>query len=141
MTELEIMDLEAGRELDALIAEKVLGWHWVTGILAFDHPCLISPERYEEKAFYVKDTNSHGNYIGLFAKYSTEIAAAWELVKEMESRDIGFSFGSVIPNSDPIVYEAQFDLFEVAVEFTEPLAICKAALFAVEKVWQANIKG
>lgn len=31
MTHDEIRKLEAGRELDALIAEHVMGWHWIRG--------------------------------------------------------------------------------------------------------------
>ena len=31
MTKEEIMKLEVGREMDALVAEKIIGWKWFIG--------------------------------------------------------------------------------------------------------------
>ena len=128
--------MEAGRELDALVAEKVMGWHRV-------HDGLN--ERWA-------DVNGYGAYVnrgdgtpppGMFWSPSTDIAAAWQVVEHMRLRwdhgnsttdfwtikDCGPSGWRVeiefCPDHDaPIVIYAETPP-------TAPLAICLAALKAV----------
>lgn len=109
-----------GRELDALVAEKVMGWTKLEGRWARIFPG-------------VEGDTICANLDGSIPSYSTDIAAAWQVVVEKFVND-GFrihydiNYGverrtgwSVVING--IVYH----------EFsnTAPLAICLAALKAV----------
>jgi len=103
---------EAGRCLDAWVAEDLMGW---TRSVAGNYPWQMTPP--------------HGLVgrlkVYLVPKYSTDIAAAWEVVGrvregkgncDMQWRvEWGFSFGSDFYSWAP----------------TAPLAICRAALKAV----------
>ena len=67
--------MRAGRELDALVAEKVMGHkvlsHWEPGVVK-----------------HVIDENQCEIDVGHWPKpYSTDIAAAWEVVAELRRRD------------------------------------------------------
>jgi hypothetical protein len=105
----EILNMEAGREMDALVAEKVMGY-----------------ER-------VPDIKPYGFGDAWLQHYSTDIAAAWQVVGKLENNDFWWEASNVVPNSDPIVYEWKFVTVGrqgEACEFTAPLAICRAALLA-----------
>lgn len=105
-------NLEAGRELDALVAEKVMGW---TVALEDRGPCRVwrPHENSAERSQPIPP-------------YSTSIEAAWEVVEKMRQREFGFSLNDAwiawflaAPNE----YQADAD--------TAPHAICLAALKAV----------
>jgi len=101
--------MKAGRELDALVAEKVMGWH---------------PDLCGGKYEAVK-----------IPAYSSSISAAWEVVEKLQERALcvalewtitdGWAFG-ITPHDFP--YE--FCIKENASSI--PLAICLAALKTVE---------
>lgn len=140
-----IFKLTAGKELDALIAEKIFDWRWVTGILAFDHPCIISPERYKDKLDYIKDTNNHGNYIGQFLQYSTDMSNAWEIVLNLADRgyapnliydDNGHWALSLSGYQDvaPCTGVTAWIYYQELWCDTAPLAICKASLLNILKL-------
>jgi hypothetical protein len=63
---MNIDELQAGPELDALIAEKIFGWQWNIrdGICYAEHDCFNAPD--------------------LWPRFqpSTSIAVAWEIVEE-----------------------------------------------------------
>ena len=65
---------------------------------------------------------------------STDIAAADVVIDKMEELGFSFNLRSVVPSSDPPVYIAYFagDRRKRVTEFTRPLAICRAALKAME---------
>ena len=84
MSKEEILKMPAGREMDALVAEKIFGYRWVEGLLAFDQPCLISPEHYDETKTPITNTNKR-KIGGTFPKYSTEISDAWEVVEMIKA--------------------------------------------------------
>jgi hypothetical protein len=112
MTRDEILNMPAGREMDALVAEKVMGWrlhphktHWMTN-------------------------NNNFRRIGTFLP-SDDISAAWEVVEKMKEKgrlylivsdDIGYK-AEILLNDPVPMATAQCD--------TAPLAICRAALLAV----------
>jgi len=89
--------MQAGRELDVLIAEKVMGvkekWLCYDGVPVA--PCLIDLDKYDpEECTYIEE---HGTNKGCkeykksrnIKHYSTDIAAAWEVeqvVGEMGDR-------------------------------------------------------
>lgn len=68
------LGMNSGRELDALVAEKVMG-------LSYDRP------QAEKYGMYYTDTLSQVEV----KCYSTDIAAAWEVVETMQARGITLS--------------------------------------------------
>ncbi len=112
------MSVAAGRELDALVAEKVMGWHH-TG----------SDDRYP-----VDDKGRSQLYV---PDYSTDIGAAWAVVERMRELDWRMLLENWVSSSD--AYAAFFhpqDRYRYGnhigvTDDTAPLAICRAALRAV----------
>lgn len=115
-------DLKPGRELDALISEKVMG----------------------NKDWPGRGQCSCGGYCvkhGRFPQYSASIAAAWEVVEHLQrwkftlTWEYDFGGGGVEPFPyataifDPVFTEMRPGLFVKAE--TAPHAICLAALKAV----------
>lgn len=115
MTDDEIRNMPAGREMDALVAEKL-------GIKPTEVGYWLGPiERWP---------NGKEHFWP-----SSDIGDAWLVVEKMESEWFWFTLGNIVPGSDTIVYEAKFDgehgESAYACEDTAPLAICRAALLAV----------
>lgn len=109
----KILAMEPGRELDSLVAEKVMGseLHW-------DGEEGQSYRIVEEKAFeeFLKPFNP-----------STDIAAAWEVAEKFHSWELhkllpGIRTYKAVMNADPR---------SVSYSDSAPEAICKAALLAV----------
>ena len=111
----EILTMEAGREMNELIAEKIMGW--------IKYNPNISTE-YNFDGWFIKCPDG----LGLCVESddwspSTDMTAAWQVVEKMdmpfylERKDDWFAmFG------DELDYSANAD--------TAPLAICRAALLA-----------
>jgi len=118
MTRDEIIKMPAGKELDALIAEKVLGYQKLS------FPAMPKYQRPSENGIQA---------LYDLPDYSTKIHAAWEVLEKMES--LGFA------------WELATDLNSVWCEFANvhdhtkyinangnssaPFAICRAALLAI----------
>jgi hypothetical protein len=120
---MDIDTMEAGRELDALIAEEVMGF--AVSMDGCDKP------RIEEII------NGRSRY-DVLPPYSTSISAAWEVVEKIKSMGLavwlGFEGGRWqaifgIENKYVVLPEAGGDYEALAP--TAPLAICRAALRAV----------
>lgn len=101
--------LPAGRELDALVAAKVMGWQ--------PNPGWLTAERH-------------------IPSYSTDIAVAWQIAEAMRLAAIpeeewasGGWRAAQEPFNAPGWYERDVNDWEWAE--TAPLAICRAALKAV----------
>ena len=115
MTRDEILKLEAGRELDALVAEQVMGFVDLG-------PLQLADLRYQ------KPTTDGVVVLGRLPNYSTDIAAAWQVVEkisklyhvEIENFDGGYG---VTLDDYSQTWEAHAP--------TAPLAISRAALLAV----------
>lgn len=156
----DILTLPAGRDLDALVAGRVLGWrwwrfqpHWYTAELVDGKAAIVSgasdkpPHRY----FAREPTNDPKlpqwdatpwdgvEELAVTGQgpppYSTDIAAAWEVVEAMHAKgevlSLIYCCGDK-PPWDKLRYRACFrhsDSF--AVDDAAPLAICHAALLAV----------
>lgn len=134
MNDSDIDEMEVGHKLDALVAEKVMGWkwyharafagNWVNRLIPDDAPAEYLPGKI--------DTGHQAPFYG--PNYSHDIKAAWEVVEKMEEGEWQFQASNTIPNSDPIIYEWEFTNVGKrgdALEFSMPMAICKAALKAV----------
>ncbi len=116
--------LQAGRELDALVAER-LGWtHNRGGVGIPEH--WVTPR---DQA-----------YRNLYA-WSTSISAAWELVEHMVARDMSLQMAYSIRNGRKLLnvtFHKNYDLLDMITTSaqswsdTAPLAICLAFLKATQ---------
>lgn len=113
-------ELNPGRDLDALVAEKVMGW-MTRG----------TGESISDPAEWVMPNGLRGREAPPF--YSTDISAAWQVVEKM-NRD-GWCFRVASASPDNNYYEGYFvkgDKVSQVWLDTAPHAICVAALKAVE---------
>ena len=145
MTADEILSLPAGRELDALIAERLFGWRWhnceYIGQSSVASPVyrtmFAEPKELEKNTSWrcVAMDNPHS---GVRKKqewtphYSTSIADAWQVVEHIWNvleKDISVTFaaGSISCDIGDLLGEAVAEVFAD----TAPLAICRAALLAM----------
>lgn len=130
-------ELQAGRELDALIAEKVMGLEWTTSSLTGSMPIIGSPFRIAERSDFV--WRSGWRAIVLCPSYSTDMAAAW-LVFVAALQQVGSAailadmedFGRGLITRGQAEGVVTVVIGEVTVTDVAPLAICRAALAAVE---------
>lgn len=119
--------MEAGGELDALVAEKVMGWQWQQWAPNPEQPHLAPPG-------YGRPHPDHWwlgrSIFELVPHYSTDIADAWLIVEHLHGRVVidhwsgnQYKVMIYIPSSGSPSVEASAD--------TAPLALCLAALAAV----------
>ena len=108
-------EIEAGRELDAQVAEKVMGWRHVR-------------ETGPPDDLYGQEPGRSGT-VYIVPHYSTDIGAAWAVVERLRDIDCDLTIESagnqwhVSLLVGAIVGTAQ----------AAPLAICRAALKVVER--------
>jgi hypothetical protein len=136
MNKEQISNMPAGREMDALIAERVMGMQWYSwtdeamgGIIRG----LRFPDRfsYAVLEFYERTTIEYP----ALEPYSTDVKAAWGVVEKMTPL---YRFGLAQVESgrfwfaqfENIEHFGEWEAFESEDE-TAPLAICRAALLAV----------
>lgn len=130
-------DPKAGRELDAEIAERFMGWRWwrssITG-----RRCLFPsepPEWFTELATGNEPLVGDWDHISL-PPYSTSIADAWHVVERLNA--LGWLVGlEQIDTAQGRQWRTSLDRispYGIEDEFatTAPLALCRAALRAVE---------
>ena len=127
------------RELDAAVAEMVFGWRWIheDGEQPYAVPYLVGPG---SSVYYPTVHAKFPNVPksgGDLLNYSTDIAAAWEVVEKMRTNGWFFSLADSIELPDFI---ARFTTCppvgspipdHSAMNVSAPLAICLAALRAV----------
>lgn len=148
---------EAGRELDAEVAEKVMGveWRWcfldglATRFLTTDARYQLareaaSPRYQRDTPEFAFDTMAIGHNHHDIPAYSSDIAAAFEVVKKLDGEPWGMSFvlgtnacarsqiGAKFYEGWQGLGHSIFDAEEhkgfYAIADSIPLAICKAAL-------------
>jgi len=131
LTHEQIDEMEAGREMDALVAELVMEWKYRTDLEStwfilelykkLDNPVFWNGE------FGIGYAKSNG--WGPFHP-STDIAAAWQVVEKFNSCEI-----TIAKDKSEYVclldFAPDMDKWYPAVAPTAPLAICRAALKAV----------
>lgn len=116
----EANELPAGRELDALIASKVMGWPIVEGRTNDNgviSPCWTS---------YRDDVS-----LRPIPEYSADIAAAWQVVEKIAHN---VKLTKYHRNGEPL-FECVIDRIALSqmvseIADTAPIAICRAALKA-----------
>ena len=123
LTQADISSLPASRELDALVAERVMGWHALR-----DGHCAECEAMIKEGTLMMSDPQG---LVGVVPDYSTSISAAWEVVEKTRlfdnahlRRDLWneIRWQIVAEPSEEILASAD----------TAPLAICRAVLKTVE---------
>ena len=131
-------DLPAGRELDALVAEKVMGWRitaWNDGE-PWGNREVFPPFEPINGIPADCDCISHSE-AGEPPHYSTDIAAAWEVVEKLWDEDFHVQF-QLVHQVTAGKWRVEFPTRKVphhnyvfAHADTASLAICRAALKAV----------
>jgi hypothetical protein len=123
MTAAEIDAMPAGREMDALVAEKVMGFvvmrHRDVDGQHIEHgpdEWMRGPDGEAPRYAYMVPVDH----------YSTDIAAAWEVVEKLKPDDWAFRV-EVLDDGD---WWASFSATAESWAGTVPLAICRAALKA-----------
>lgn len=115
--------MNAGTELDRLIAEKVMGWTQVAtdGVSSYGTP----PED------QLRERDGHGTGEGHFhvPYYSTSIADAWRVVESMAKEGFEPSLDFEGGRWKVCVFEEGYIIAGYAAE-SAPLAICLCALKA-----------
>lgn len=120
----EILNMPAGREMDVLIAEHVMGWVW----FSFGSASVL---RHPEKFIYgvIIDGKERRYYDGL-PRYSENMGDAWEVVERLRELYyrifLSYARNIVTITLDHDNYQKDMD-FWIEAE-TAPLAICRAAL-------------
>jgi hypothetical protein len=111
--------MNSGRELDLLVAEKVMGY---AVRRPYDHnPLFIT--------VYPKDTNWQDSEVKELPQYSTDISAAWEVVERMKEK-FHFKIDWDKNLKSWLVTISDGYSFWKAHEEAAPPAICLAALKA-----------
>jgi hypothetical protein len=124
---LSINEMEAGREMDALVAENVMGWK--------PHKVISCPFNKEGCLVYHYEGDWRPNWKDIVPNYSTDIKDAWKVVEKMDAG--GYSLDITrYPNEKcrvnfhiPFSSRLKDNVTAEGKEF--PLAICRAALLAV----------
>lgn len=124
--------MEAGRELDALVAEKIMGWKWYTIDTFAPDAFLRHPEHVSSPDWYqTTDEYRHPQWVQSVWHYSTDISSAWLLAEKLRI--------AVMPDENNGWIAARWSPDETYYDIaaceshanTAPLAICLAALKAV----------
>jgi len=130
--------MEAGRELDALVAEKVFGkespkWYTIVGDNEYDYGGISSCSPGEGTLGWIGPQqvfwpNQPSKGIHACSHYSTDIAAAWEVVEKASGEG---PHKWSITNEHDTWYVSANGVAEAEAD-TAPHAICLAALKAKE---------
>ena len=119
-------EMPAGREMDALIAEKIMGYTLSE----------LSLPAYPKYKLFDIESGEFSGYVKEVPHYSTDIAASWEVTEKItDQKHWAFKLRR-LPGKD---YMACFirltktgrDDFESKPSKTAPFAICRAALKAM----------
>lgn len=115
MTRADVLGMQVGRELDSLVAEKVMGLKIYSRI----------GHNYLGKDGFYK----------IIREYSTDISAAWEVVEKLIN-DAGIDISIIFDISREYKVKITDDgVIKSKIQCkTAPEAICKAALLAVLEV-------
>lgn len=118
MTRERIEQMPAGREIDMRIAEMLHGSYHDWQSCEW---CLS-----EERGYAKGETasNVHGQ------RYSTDIAAAWQVIEKMRNEGWFFDIGDEVETPEIYVRFHRQDGASLVIADTAPLAICRAALIA-----------
>jgi hypothetical protein len=118
MTRDEILNMPAGREMDIKIHVEIMGW------MELDNSLRLSKSR----IFNKPEVGTMYDYN--VPNYSTDIAAAWQVVDEMWEKGFFHELAKARGGEIARIGNKEKDTGDVFAE-TAPLAICRAALLAM----------
>lgn len=140
--------MKPGRELDALIAEKVMGWKRLDAKVFVEKGFNLEPDEIGQIPSSVlappdleipiaasKDSSGFRVYCPpIIPDYSTDIAAAWEVVEKVKNKIINrYGFGlEFVSNEWTVGWFAEEGVHLGACSESAPHAICLAALQAAK---------
>jgi hypothetical protein len=104
-------ELKPGREMDALVAERVFGW-----------------KRLRNQVGWYRDGDK-STWNMREPRFSTDISAAWTIVEKLKGMEPEIEWSDEIHAWCVVFYKSKID--SATLGDTAPLAICKAALKAV----------
>lgn len=125
LTKDEILQIPAGSRMDAVIAEQIMGWHW----LVYDKD--YNWAKISETTGAWVDKNNHFFHNENW-KPSIDVAYSWKVIETMQTSDTGNWFFS-------LQHENTYGTKDWYAEFgayrmwgsTAPIAICRAALLTL----------
>jgi hypothetical protein len=121
----KIAEMQAGRELDVMVAEKVMGWRWP-----------VSADRGSPlgvRDHWRDDANKTVYLPEQLPYFSNDDASAWQVVDELHHQ--GLKVTVVVDSYSDTVLANIKKLNRTiadATASTMPLAVCQAALMALE---------
>ena len=124
--------MEAGREMDALVAEKVMGLEYREMEISIGGGIMnASPKVVREWLWVSKDGDPGYVLDGVLKEYSVSISDAWEVVEKFDRFDVrkyvgGYGCQVALHGKTHLIIAESH-----ATAPTAPLAICRAALRAV----------
>lgn len=128
---MDIREMKAGRELDALVAEMVMGFN----IIDQGYEDLPKLGIYNDKAreSIVKLYPHMDKNLAKIKPYSTNMAEAWEILNKFDFFKLE-NMGCNDKKYHATLHVHLFGRYTFIDEFAEtaPLAICRAALLAME---------
>jgi hypothetical protein len=127
---IDVSKLDAGPELDALVAEKVMGWTKEPSANPFPGPKSLPWNWVAPHSTWGPGTPGKC-YPTSVPKYSTDIAAAWEVVEKLRDQFEGVVVDGIKLPGAPAWQCIVMNESEKGEAQTAPLAICRAALKAV----------
>ena len=128
MTRDEVLAMKPGRELDALVAEKVMGWRKKTFPGGGGGFTAWVDENEKVMKLISNSTMSETCYRCDYFRPSTDIAAAWEVEEEINKRNLRVAYCQALQ----MVIRSQKD-YVTTFDYVHasPADRCKAALLAV----------
>jgi hypothetical protein len=125
----EISQLSAGREIDVLVAEQIMGWQIET-----DEPKLKRLQQYFSRDEHPRWWRApEGGWYSDPLSYSSDIAAAWQIVESMNSRGQFLFLSQSNEEYDVAFDEPRTISPDYISEKSVALAICQAALVVAER--------
>jgi hypothetical protein len=120
----EILNMPAGREMDALVAEKVLGWQWQQ-FKDYERLYILDSEM---RRYGAMRQGGETEYTSNLREYSKDMGAAWEVVDQMLFQS---HQGIYLRFKNHLAYLTGNQLFP---SWVTSVRICRAALLAVMEV-------
>jgi hypothetical protein len=118
--------MKAGYELDAVVAEKVMGWKKVGYSAGGGGFATPDNKRWVFKIPRYGVTQD-------IPEFSTRIAAAWTVVEKLQEMGFNFAIASIRPNPWVASISEENLKWGSSEAETVPMAICLAALEAVDE--------
>lgn len=130
MTEDEIRNLPAGDEMDARVAEDVMGWHRNEN---GGYPCWNDAEGRFQCGIPHTDWEDDEDFHLLRWHPSESILWAWEVVEKLERDNLCMTILNDGSCWSVFIYNEHKVTMAYANADTAPLAICRAALLTVSE--------